>query len=90
MGKRLNPHRRLLAKQAQALAAERLVQSVVNGEDMAKLQQGRVRSPLNPRVQLTQYAVPRSNWEGKGVRGKIVRGQLKRTIPGQKGRFSKR
>lgn len=88
MGKRLNPHRRLLAKQAQALAAERLRQSEINGADSAKLQQGRVRSPLNPRVQLTSYAVPCNPWEGQGVRGKIVRGQLKRIVPGQKGRFS--
>jgi hypothetical protein len=69
MGKRTNPHRRLLAKQAQALAAERLVQSATNGAEMAKLQQGRVRSPLDREVQLTTYAVPRPlNWEGKGQR----------------------
>lgn len=69
MGKRLNPHRRLLAKQAALLNEHKQVQSVVQGADMAKLQQGRVRSPLAPRVQLTTYAAPRpAHWEGMGQR----------------------
>lgn len=75
MSKRLNPHRRLLARQAAALEAARVEQSSVHGEEMSKLQQGLVRSALAPRVQLTAYSVPRERpWEG---RGKLVRKQSK-------------
>ena len=67
MAKRLNPHRRLLAKQAEALKAARLEQSQAHALEMAKLQQGAVRSTLAPRVQLTGYAIPRdAAWEGRG------------------------
>ena len=46
MSKRVNPRRRLLAKQAAALAAVRTVQSIAHAEEMSKLQQGHVRSGL--------------------------------------------
>ena len=73
MSKRPNPHRRLLAKQARVLLDVRLAQSAANGEDMAKLQQGRVRSPLNPRVQLTAYSTPRRmDWERLGRRKRLA------------------
>lgn len=87
MSKRLNPHRRLLAAQARVLADARLEQSRANGVDMAKLQQGRVRSPLTT---IYRGHVPPhpAVWEGSGTPGKIVRGQLKRTIPGQRERFA--
>jgi hypothetical protein len=87
MSKRLNPHRRLLAAQAKALAAERSVQSAVNGADMAKLQQGRVRSPLTTIYR--GHVSPRpAIWEGSGKPGKVVRGQLKLVLPGTKLRFA--
>ena len=86
MAKRVNPHRRLLAAQA---AARQLAQAYGNADDAGKLQQGVVRSPLNPVIQLTGYRVGKpAAWEGRGVAGKIVRGQLKRTIPGTKSRFA--
>lgn len=86
MAKRLNPHRRLLARQhalRQALACEG------NAADAGKLQEGRVRSPLHPKVQLTAYANPRPvPWEGRGKPGKVIRGQFKPVRPGTKSRFS--
>lgn len=46
-------------------------------DDSHKLQQGNVRSPLNPRVQLTAYASPQDGlWEGSGKRGKVVNGKF--------------
>lgn len=86
MAKRLNPHRRLLAKQA-SLRAD--VQQYGNASDTGKLQEGRVRSALNPVIHLSGYAVPRpAIWEGRGKTGKIVRGQLKVVRPGTKQRFA--
>lgn len=61
MGKRLNPHRRLLAKQAQALAGARLEQSALHGAEMAKLQQGRVRSHMG-RGNVTSATFMQPNW----------------------------
>lgn len=88
MPKRLNPHRRLLAAQA---ALRNVVQVYGNADDAGKLQEGRVRSPLNPVIQLTGYAVPKpAIWEGRGTPGKIVRGQLQRVRPGTKARFAKK
>lgn len=85
MSKRLNPHRRLLAKQA---ALRRDLQQYGNASDVGKLQEGRVRSALSPVIQLTGYAVPRpATCEGRGKTGKIVRGQLKIVKPGTKNRF---
>lgn len=46
MSKRLNPHRRLLAAQAKLIREQKQVQSAVQGADMAKLQQGVVRSHM--------------------------------------------
>lgn len=43
---RLNPHRRLLARQQAALAAVRMEHSAAHGEEMSMLQQGVVRSGL--------------------------------------------
>lgn len=88
MSKRVNPHRRLLAAQAQLLADARLEQSRVNGVDMAKLQQGRVRSPLAPTVQLTAYRTPKPASDDIPARkGKIVNGLFKANR-GQRARFS--
>lgn len=87
MSKRLNPHRRLLAAQAKVIRDARLFQSELNGADMAKLQQGRVRSPLNPTVQLTSYRTPRPVSEGQARKGKIINGVFKANY-GQKGRFA--
>lgn len=85
MSKRLNPHRRLLAKQA---AIRREVQQHANAMDAGKLQEGRVRSSLSPAIQLTGYQTPRpAFWEGRGKAGKVVRGQLKPKRPGTKSRF---
>lgn len=86
MAKRLNPHRRLLAKQA---ALRRALAEYGNASDAGKLQQGRVRSALSPVIQLTGYATPRpAFWEGRGKPGKVVRGQLKVKRPGTKQRFA--
>lgn len=85
MSKRLNPHRRLLAKQA---ALRRDLAEYGNASDVGKLQQGRVRSALDPVIHLSGYSVPRpAIWEGRGKTGKIVRGQLKVVRPGTKNRF---
>lgn len=89
MSKRLNPHRRLLGKQAALIRDAKLAQSATQGADMAKLQQGAVRSPLNPRVQLTAYASERPiSWEGRGKQGKVVAGKFKFKRPGTKARFA--
>jgi hypothetical protein len=85
MAKRVNPHRRLLAAQA---ALRNAVQAYGNADDAGKLQQGRVRSPLTPVIQLTGYATPRPvPWEGRGKRGKVVRGKFQPVHPGTKSRF---
>jgi hypothetical protein len=85
MSKRLNPHRRLLAKQA---ALRRDLAEYGNASDVGKLQQGRVRSALSPVIHLSGYATPRpAYWEGRGKPGKVVRGQLKVQRPGTKNRF---
>lgn len=82
MSKRLNPHRRLLAKQS---ALRVSLQQYGNASDAGKLQEGRVRSALSPVIQLTGYAHPRpAAWEGRGKTGKVVRGQLKFVKPGTK------
>lgn len=87
MSKRLNPHRRLLAAQARVLADARLQQSAASGAEMAKLQQGRVRCAL---VTIYRGHVPPHNaiWEGSGTPGKVINGQLKRVVPGQRQRFA--
>jgi hypothetical protein len=84
MVKRLNPHRRLLAKQAAQLRAVRLEQSAVNGADDAKLQQGRVRSPLNTKFSVGYHApksvVPSAenmSSRTEGLTGKVQRGKFK-------------
>lgn len=61
MSKRLNPHRRLLAKQEQALTGARMAQSVAQGADMAKLQQGAVRSHMG-RGNSTGATFREPNW----------------------------
>lgn len=86
MGKRLNPHRRLLAAQARALMGQRLTQSAINGADMAKLQQGNVSAHTESIFML--QVTTRGNWEGRGTSGKVVKGQLKRMRPGTKRRFT--
>lgn len=53
MGKRVNPHRRLLARQQ---ALRRLVAEHGNAADAGKLQQGRVRSPLNTKFSIGYHA----------------------------------
>lgn len=86
MAKRVNPHRRLLAAQA---ALRNVVQAYGNSDDAGKLQEGRVRCALSPVIHLSGYKHPRpAAWEGRGMHGKIVRGQLKRTRPGTKSRFA--
>lgn len=77
MGKRLNPHRRLLARQA---ALRKDAAMYANAPDAGKLQEGRVRSSLNPRVQHTAHHGPHfvplapmpSNGSGKGKVGRII------------------
>lgn len=74
---RLNPHRRLLARQAAILTDQRKVQSAVNGVDMAKLQQGAVRSHMgrgNPSS--ATYREP--NWTDPDNPGKSPRKSRKR------------
>jgi len=88
MSKRLNPHRRLLARQAALLRAVRLEQSTVNGVDDAKLQQGPVRSPLNTMFNVGFHA-PKSvvpspenmSSRSEGVTGKVQRGKVKYVRP---------
>lgn len=84
MAKRVNPHRRLLAAQ---MALRRDLVSAGNAEDAGKLQEGAVRSPLTTIYR--GHTPPRpAIWEGSGVSGKVIRGALKRTIPGTKSRFA--
>ncbi len=84
MAKRLNPHRRLLARQA-ALRASAQRDS---DPDRGMLQQGRVRSALTTIFSVGYHAPKGVAWEGKGVIGKVIRGRVKRVIPGTKQRFS--
>lgn len=83
MGKRVNPYRRLLASQAATLAAARKEQSVLNGMDMSKLQQGHVRSHF---ASVKSKAIVRRtkdgqlvetmrepNWSSEDVPGKVKR-----------------
>lgn len=63
--KRLNPSRRLKAKQA-SVFRDVVSQYGPTHDDSKLLQQGAVRSGLSPRITLTSYAEPRSNWEGQG------------------------
>lgn len=72
MGKRLNPHRRLLAAQARALNEQKQMQSAVNGADMAKLQQGVVRSHM-ARGNPTSATFRAPNWTSEDKRGKPAR-----------------
>ena len=78
MAKRLNPHRRLLAKQAALLNSAKLAQSKAHDAEMKLLQQGAVRSSCQaPRVQLTHVTAPRElPLDRPGKTGKIVRGKL--------------
>lgn len=95
MGKRLNPHRRLLAKQAAALNAAKALQSVEHAREASMLQQGNVRSSMaistmpskhGPSVaQLTRLTAPRPmTWEGRGKTGKVQGGKFKASKPGTK------
>ena len=68
MSKRVNPRRRLLAKQAAALAAVRTVQSIAHAEEMSKLQQGHVRSGLRGNPTTKTFRGP--NWSSEDVPGK--------------------
>ncbi len=69
--KRLNPHRRLLARQA---ALKACVQSQGAAAD-AWFQQGRVRSSLNPRVQrktmIPPHFVPLPDVPTKALKAKV-------------------
>lgn len=78
MANRLNPHRRLLAKQAALLNGAKLERSRAHDVEMFKLQQGAVRSSCQaPRVQLTHVIAPRElPWDQPGKAGKVVRGKL--------------
>lgn len=85
MPKRLNPHRRLLAAQM-ALRRDLVKHS---NPDAGKLQEGNVRSPLNPVIHLSGYAVPRpAAWEGRGSPGSVIKGRFKPKRPGTKSRFA--
>jgi hypothetical protein len=59
MGKRLNPHRRLLARQA---ALKQAAQNAGYEPDCGKLQQGIVRSALNLRVKPHRAMKPHSKF----------------------------
>lgn len=61
MSKRRNPHRRLLAAQAALIREQKQVQSAVQGADMAKLQQGAVRSHTG-RGNMTSKTFREPNW----------------------------
>lgn len=83
MAKRLNPHRRLLARQAALLNSAKLERSRAHDAEMSKLQRGAVRSSCQaPRVQLTHVTAPRElPLDRPGKVGKVVRGKLV-PIPG--------
>lgn len=68
MAKRLNPHRRLLARQAATLNMVKVERSKAHDAEMQRLQQGPVRSSCQaPRVQLTHVILARQpSWEGRG------------------------
>jgi hypothetical protein len=71
MGKRLNPQRRLRQAQAKALAAVRLEQSAANAAEMAKLQQGPVRSGMRGNPTTMTFRGPK--WSDIDVPGKAKR-----------------
>jgi hypothetical protein len=71
MSKRVNPKRRLLARQAATLAGVRKEQSVAHAEEMSKLQQGHVRSGLRGNPTTKVYRGP--NWSSEDVPGKAKR-----------------
>ena len=68
MAKRLNPSRRLKAKQA-AILRSVVAEHGPKHDDSPLLQRGSVRSSLAPAIVLTAYRAPADNWEGRG-RGK--------------------
>jgi hypothetical protein len=77
MAKRLNPHRRLLAKQA---ALRNAVQLEAGDVDAGKLQKGRVRSPLaktNPRRQYKYLVRPHSKFGDEPPDRPIIPGSAK-------------
>lgn len=76
MSKRLNPHRRLLQAQARALNSARTVQSETHGVEMAKLQQGLVRSGLHGNMSSMTFREP--NWSKVDNLGKPKRATRKR------------
>ena len=83
MAKRKNPHRRLLAAQAKL---RQTLQAAGNAEDAGKLQQGRVRSPVNT-IYSVGYGKPNPvPWEGRGKLGSVSRGKFKPKRPGVKPR----
>lgn len=63
MSKRLNPHRRLLARQ---MALRRAMVKDGNAADRGKLQEGRVRSHVE-NIYMIQVTT-RADWESKGKR----------------------
>ncbi len=85
MSKRLSRYRRLAKLAAESTRAGRQEKSRVNGADDAKLQQGRVRSPLNTMFSIGYHA-PKSgvpnpesmSARSEGVLGKVVDGKLQR------------
>jgi hypothetical protein len=71
MAKRLNPRRRLLAKQAAVFNTVRKLHGAPNDADAAKLQQGVVRSNLNGldrRAQSKAKSSREPNWTPDGDR----------------------
>lgn len=65
---RLNPHRRLLAKQAKALKDAKMAR-INEFDDTSLLQQGNVRSGLDKfRNKSGSLRAPRETWEGTGQR----------------------
>lgn len=76
MSKRLNPHRRLLQAQARALNGARVEQSAAHGVEMAKLQQGNVRSGLSANSTSMTYREP--HWTEADNPGKARRLTRKR------------
>jgi hypothetical protein len=84
MAKRLSRFRRLAKLAADSTRAARREKSLANGADDAKLQQGRVRSPLNTQFSIGYHA-PKSvvpspenmSVRSEGLTGKVQRGQFK-------------
>jgi len=83
MAKRMNPHRRLLAAQAKL---RQTLAPLGNAEDAGKLQQGRVRSPVNTIFSVGYSAPNPVPWEGRGKLGSVARGKFKAKRPGVKPR----